>query len=87
VTFGNLISTSVEGQPVDCLTLACQRRVAATDISFQVEYSSSLTTWQPNAVLVSSTPNPDGTTREVWHSPPLAGSASGFLRVRVETRE
>jgi hypothetical protein len=87
VTYGNLISTTVEGLAVDYLTLACQRRVAATDISFQVEYSTNLSSWQTNAVLVSSIPNPDGTTREVWRSPLLADRASGFLRVRVSSAD
>ena len=81
------MALNVESQSDDYLTLAFQRRVAATDIAFNVEYSTDLSTWQPDAELVSSTPNPDGTTTEVWRSPSISGVLSGFMRVRVKTTD
>jgi hypothetical protein len=84
---GEVMPLWIEAQTNDYLTLTSRRRVAATDIVFNVECSTDLSDWHANAVLVSSTPNPDGTTTEVWRSPSFAGDASGFIRVHVETTD
>ncbi len=79
----NFLPLNVEGHTKDYLTLTCRRRVAATDMVFNVEFSADLVAWQPSAVLVNSITNPDGSTTESWRSPGPADNSSGFLRVRV----
>ncbi len=83
-TGGGVMTLDVDGLTDDFLTLSLQRRVAATDIVINVEYSTDLSIWQSDAVLVSSTPNPGSTVGEIWRSPSIRGNASGFMRVRVE---
>ena len=77
-------SLTVNGTTANYLTLTFNRRVAATDITLAVQYSSDLFTWASTAVLVTSVPSSDGTTSEIWRAPtPLGTAARDFLRVRV----
>ena len=75
---------TVNGTPASYLTITFVRRVAASDLTLAVEYSSDLATWSSSAVLVSSVPASDGTTSETWRTPaPVGTTARDFLRVRV----
>ena len=74
---------TVEGDTKDYLTLTCRRNVVATDVVFNVEFSTNLVGWQTNAVRVSSITNLDGSATETWRSPVPIGNSPGFLRVRV----
>ena len=60
------------------------RRSQAADLTFSVEFSGELMTWDIPAEKVSSTDNGDGTSTEVWRSASLIGSQSRiFGHVRV----
>jgi len=51
------------------LTILFQKRIDADDLIYEVEYSEDLVNWEPlDGVFVSSTPNSNGTSSEVWRS-------------------
>ena len=76
---------TVAGIPGTYLTLAFRRQLDADDLSFHVLFSPNLASWTEDGVLVSSTPNGDGTATELWRSAaPVAADAKGFARVRVD---
>lgn len=67
------------------LTVTFTKRTDALDLTYTPEFSSSLTTWAPATVLVSSTANPDGTATETWRaSSPVTTESHLFVRVRVQ---
>jgi hypothetical protein len=68
--------TQVAGQTYATLTYV--RRANAPDVVYAVQFAGELLTWNIPAVLVSSTPNGDGTLTEVWRS---AQSVSARSRV------
>jgi hypothetical protein len=76
----------VNGTSGDYLTLTFQRQFGAEDIEFHVEFTTDIAggTWQENGILVSTTPDADGTRTEVWRaSQPQGGGSIQFGRVRV----
>jgi|GEM_PF-2929893 len=67
-------------------TLRFTRRTHAQDLTFAVQFSTELMTWDLPGVLVSSTGNGDGTTTEVWRSAdPVRTRSRRFARVLVTT--
>lgn len=66
------------------LTITFTKRTDTADLLYQPQYSTDLATWNPTCVLVTSTPNPDGTVTETWRAPaPITGGIKQFLRLRV----
>ena len=71
--------------PATYLTLSFRRQIDADDLIWHVLFSADLASWTEDGVLVSSTPNGDGTATELWRSAaPVAADAKGFARVRVD---
>ena len=68
------------------LTLSFRRQLGAQDLSYSVELSNDLGTWESgSAVLVSSTGHGDGTATEVWRAPaPSTSIPHLFMRLKVE---
>lgn len=61
-----------------------RRNSGAQRIAVRVESSADISAWQPNAVLVSTQNNGDGTQTETYRSPqPLQSVSRSFLRVIV----
>ena len=77
---------NVGGAIDDYLTLSFRRQSAAGDLTYAVEISDDLNSWQPGvAALVSSTNHGDGTVTEVWRAAMPTGVAPRqFMRLRVE---
>ena len=74
----------VQGVPGTYLTITFRRQIDADDLAYHVVFSSDLIGWTEDGVLVSSTPNGDGTTTEVWRSAtPVAAIEKAFARVSV----
>jgi hypothetical protein len=67
------------------LTLTFRRNLAASELTFSVELSGDLVSWDNNtAVPVSSTDNGDGTATEIWRAPlPSTTNSRQFVRLRV----
>lgn len=70
--------------PQPHLTLTFRRSMDADDLGLQVQFSGALSGWSANGVLVSSTPQGDGTAVELWRSPnPLSAAGRTFGRLLV----
>jgi hypothetical protein len=70
--------------PADYMTMTFTRAPNTGDIQIFAETSSSLGTWNPDAVPVSETSNPDGSTTLTWRSPaPLSTDSRRQMRIRV----
>ena len=66
-------------------TITFNKRLGATDLSYQVQTSTELTGWQNNAVLVDRTQNNDGTETLVYRAPtPVSTTQRVFMRVFVQ---
>jgi hypothetical protein len=66
------------------LTITFPRRTDVSDLTYTPQFSTDLTSWAPATVLVSSTPNADGTVTETWRAAsPLSNAPRLFARVRV----
>jgi hypothetical protein len=75
---------TVNGVPALYLTIAFRHQPDADDLTYHVQFSADLTTWTEDGVLVSSTPNPDGTTLDLWRTAtPITATAKAFARVQV----
>jgi hypothetical protein len=77
----------VSGNTGKYLTYTFRRVPGAEDLTYSVEYSTNFTnpgSWLANGVLVSSTPNADGTTTETWRSGvPITTGPRMFARLRI----
>ncbi len=72
------------GQTADYLTLTFRRQIGAEDISYHVEFATTLTAWGENGTLAASTFNGDGTITELWRaSIPANGAPAQFDRLRI----
>jgi hypothetical protein len=81
---GAIQAFTIAGQPDRFLTITFTRRGDALDLTYTPEFSSNLATWTPAAVLVSSSPNPDGSRTETWRSvSPVGSEFRLFVRVKV----
>lgn len=83
---GGRQDVEVGGNIESYLTLSFQRQVGTKDLSYHVEVSNDLESWQADvAVLLSSTNHNDGTATEVWRSPlPVSSRALPFMRLKVK---
>ena len=81
---GEIRTLTVGSTPAPYLTLSFTRLAAVGDATAVPEFSTNLTSWTGGAVLVSSTPSPDGTVTDMWRSPnPVTNQPRLFGRVRV----
>lgn len=72
------------GQAEGYATLTFNRPASLSGIVHEVQFSTDLTNWTIGAVLVSETPNDDGTLRQTWRSEvPLSGGGRLYGRLRV----
>ena len=61
-----------------------QRRLISIGKWYQPQFSTDLTSWSASGVLVTSTPNADGTVTETWRAPtPMSDGITQFVRLRV----
>jgi hypothetical protein len=76
---------TVGDQTNDYLILSFRRQTGADDIAYHPEFSPALSGFQENGVFVSSTPNPGGSTTEVWRSstPITPAAEKEFARLRI----
>ncbi len=75
---------AVGGIVADYLTIAIRRQVGIEDANLRAQFSSDLTTWNENGVLVASILHADGTRTETLRSAaPVDGAGRQFARVRV----
>jgi Lamin Tail Domain len=64
--------------------LTFTRRTEAGDVTFDVQFSHELVTWDIDGAIISSTVNNDGTTTQVWRSvDPVSARDRLFGRVEV----
>jgi len=77
---------SVGGSSDYYLTLSFRRQVGASDLSYSVELSNDLSSWQSaGSVLVSSSDNGDGTVTQTWRGVlPASELYKQFIRLSVE---
>jgi hypothetical protein len=76
---------TVDGVPETYLTIAFRRQIDADDLVYRVQFSGDLAAWTEDGVLVTSTPNGDGTATELWRTAaPVAANVKAFARVRVD---
>ena len=70
------------------LTLTYRRNLAADDAVFEVQVGTDLDSWDAlGTVLVSTSPNGDGTETVTYRSTtPLASIPREFLRLQVSSR-
>ena len=81
---GGIQSINVGGNLDDYFVVVVSRRAGTSDLEFIVEFSTDLASWSGGAVLVSSTPNPDGSIADVYRSPaPISTQESWFAHVVV----
>jgi hypothetical protein len=85
---GTIVLLDSSNLPQEYLTLTYRRNLAADDIGFQVQIGSDLTRWSPLGVLlVSGTPNGDGTETVTWRSVnPISAQAREFIQVKVSQK-
>lgn len=70
--------------PATYLTASFTRPANRDDLTYTPEFSTNLSVWTGGAVLVSSTPNVDGSTTEVWRSPnPVDAIDRAYVHVLV----
>lgn len=75
---------TVEGVPAQYLTITFTKRTDTSDLLYQPQYSTDVASWSATCVLVTSTPNADGTVTEMWRAPvPMSGGIKQFVRLRV----
>jgi hypothetical protein len=76
------------GATDEYLTLTSRRNLAADDVLYEVQVATDLDAWSAlGTVLVSTSPNGDGTATVTYRSStPLASIASEFIRLRVTGR-
>ncbi|MDG2122545.1 MAG: lamin tail domain-containing protein, partial [Verrucomicrobiales bacterium] len=79
---------TVAGLPSEFLTISFRRRIAAEELTYTIQFSTDLNsgTWSDgnDAILVSSSPNGDGTVTQLWRfTAPASGLASQFARLHV----
>ena len=82
---GEIKLIDVGGNIAEYLTITFRRQLADTDLTYTVEFSENLESWDPNIALqVSSSNNGDGTATEVWRGPlPTSTESHWFTRLRV----
>ncbi|MFN0129829.1 MAG: lamin tail domain-containing protein [Verrucomicrobiales bacterium] len=82
---GGSIILDVGAGPESFLTLSFRRPLDADDLTWNVQFSSALSGWSTNGILVSSSPMGDGTALELWRSPaPLTAQSRTFARLVVQ---
>jgi len=82
VPAGQIQSLTVESLPGRYLVTSFRKQLDATDLSYQVEFSGNLGSWNGSPVLMSTSDHYDGTVTETWRSSqPVDGQ--GFLRVKI----
>ncbi len=75
---------TVLGVPGDYLTLTFRRILGAEDITYGVEFSSDMTTWNANGTLTNTVPMGDGSVLETWRtSNPVSSGQKQFGRLKV----
>lgn len=74
---------------LDYLTLTFRKLSGTIDLTYTVEYSHDLDTWDGlDGVLQNTIPNGDGTSTEMWRSiDTIPDEARNFVRLRVELTE
>ena len=76
---------------IDYLAITFEKNLLATDVNFQIEESTDLSTWTdvPDAVVVSETPNPVTRTSTVTvrSTTPATLGKQQYLRVRLSLME
>ncbi len=82
---GSFQSFVVQGSPSTCLTVSFRRVLMADDIIYHPMFSTDLNDWAEDGVLVSSTPNGDGTVTDLYRSREPANQR-GYVKVGVELR-
>ena len=65
------------------LAVTFRRPAGASDLKYELEFSSDLLDWTGGAVLSSATTNPDRTVTETWRSPLALNNGRQFVRLRV----
>lgn len=81
---GGISTFTVSGQQGSYLSVTFNRRTDVADIGYTPEFSPDLTTWNPATVLVTSTPQADGSVTETWRSAAaVEDGARLYVRVRV----
>ncbi|WP_200268118.1 lamin tail domain-containing protein [Luteolibacter pohnpeiensis] len=73
---------TVDGNVETYLTITFLRNIAATDLTYHVEFSTDLESWEDSPILIEQTNHYDGTMTETWRAPVPVGD-TGFLHVRV----
>lgn len=86
-----VVETKVDASNNTYLTLAYTQLISAPDITYTVEVSGDLKTWNSGAGFtseVSATDNPDGVTRKVvvQDLTPASGTTNRFMRLSVARR-
>ncbi|MGI9242108.1 MAG: hypothetical protein ACR2RV_15020, partial [Verrucomicrobiales bacterium] len=75
----------------DYLAITFEKNLLATDVNFQIEESTDLSSWTvvPDAVVVSETLNPEARTSTVTirSTTPATGDNNQYLRVRLSLIE
>ena len=82
---GSFQTLEVNGTPGNYLTVSFRRQPLADDLIYHPQFSTTMNVWEENGVLLSSTPQPDGTKLEVWRSAQPV-TQRGFVKVEVELR-
>ena len=81
----------IEVDGASYLAITFRKNLLATDLIFDVRYSTDLTTWAGGAAVefVSETPNPDGqTATAIWRSAvPISPDLDQFLRLEFRLSE
>jgi len=82
---GEISLINVAGNTNPYLTITFRRQLAASDLTYIIELSEDLESWDPNtAILVSSSDNGDGTAAETWRAPlPTDQDPAQFVRLRI----
>ncbi len=65
------------------LRVSLPRLTALTGYLMEVQSSADLQVWQADFTMVSSTPQADGTTLQVWEKTVPAGTAGHYLRLKA----
>ena len=80
---GEIQTLNVAGLDGDYLTTTFRRLIDATDLTYQVQFSTDGDDWSQPAVMVSETGHLDGTVTQTWRSPASVEGERGFLRIQV----
>jgi len=84
---GEIMSLDVAGMTADYLVIAIIRKIGTTEVVLTAQTSTAISAWDDNPVLLTTTPNGDGTeTLRFRSATPFSENPRQFIRAKAVLR-